>query len=301
MTVSVVIPVYNTVCYVAEAIESILAQTFPDFELIVIDDGSTDGCGEILSRYAIRDPRVRIIHRENRGIVASRNEGIALASGEFLAVLDSDDVALPGRLALQLAYLKDHPDCVAVGGSALVIDSAGDTICTWRFPCTHDELDALNLVNDQRMLHSSLTMRREVVRNLLGYREEAETAEELDLLLRMGEVGQLANVPEVVVKYRRHGDSVSHARRARQVLASHFAIQDARRRRAMVDLETRVSSASRPPSRAENHRQWAWWALGESNFAAARNHARKAVRSGPLDLESWRVFFHAMRGRRRAD
>ena len=97
-TISVQMTVYNTARYLPEAVESILNQTLSDFELIIIDDGSTDGSGELLERYAAQDRRIRLVRRENRGIGASRNEALSLATGEFLAVMDSDDVALPGTL-----------------------------------------------------------------------------------------------------------------------------------------------------------------------------------------------------------
>ena len=296
--VSVVTPVYNTANYLAEAIESILVQTFADFEFILIDDGSTDGSGSILARHAARDGRVRVVRRENRGIVATRNEAMAMATGELIAVLDSDDIALPDRLAIQVGYLRAHPECVAVGGSALVIDASGDPICTWNFPCSHEELDRSNLVNDQKMLHSSLVMRREAVLSVGGYRPEAETAEELDLLLRLAERGRLANVPDVVVKYRRHGSSVSHARRALQVRSSDFALRDARRRRGLDDSGIPAPSAAdaRLPSDSENHRLWAWWALAARNAPAARKHAWQALRKAPLDPQSWRVVLCALRG-----
>jgi glycosyltransferase involved in cell wall biosynthesis len=297
--VSVVMPVFNTRRYVAEAVESVLGQTFGDFELIVVDDGSTDGSGDIVARYAERDGRVRLRRRANRGIVASRNEGLSMAAGPLIAVIDSDDVALPGRFASQVGYLRDHPECVAVGGSALVIDALGASICTWSFPTSHEELDRGNLFNKQKMLHSSLMFRRGPVEAIGGYRPEAETAEELDLLLRLAELGRLANVPEVVVKYRQHGASVSHERRPRQSAASDFALRDARNRRGLHDLALpdRPPSDVRAPSPAENHRQWAWWALGDRNVATARRHAWEALKRGSLEAESWRVALCALRGR----
>jgi len=97
-------PVYNTERYVAEAVERILAQTFGDFEFIIIDDGSTDGSRAILERYTKKDDRIRLISRSNNGIVGARNEALEMARGELIAVMDSDDVALPERLEVQLAY-----------------------------------------------------------------------------------------------------------------------------------------------------------------------------------------------------
>ena len=124
-SVSICMPVYNTKRYVAEAVESILAQTFGDFEFIIIDDGSTDGSRAILERYAKQDDRIRLISRPNTGIVGARNEALGLARGELIAVMDSDDVALPERFEVQVAYLREHPECVVVGSRALIIDPDG--------------------------------------------------------------------------------------------------------------------------------------------------------------------------------
>src|SRR5262245_21907442 len=113
--VTVLIPVYNRVQYVAVAIESILAQHFTNFELLLIDDGSTDGSLEVLRSYTA-DPRVRLLRNEsNLGIPRTRNKGVALARGEYVAMLDSDDYAYPTRLGRQVDFLDRHPDYALVG------------------------------------------------------------------------------------------------------------------------------------------------------------------------------------------
>src|SRR5688572_12730012 len=124
-TVSCVMTVYNTAPYLREAVESILGQTFTDFEFIIIDDGSTDASPQILSDYAERDARIRLVSRPNTGIVKAANEGIGLSRGKYLARMDSDDVALPHRFATQVKYLDEHPDCVLVGSAAMFIDPYG--------------------------------------------------------------------------------------------------------------------------------------------------------------------------------
>ena len=122
--VTVVIPVYNREKYVCEAIESVLDQTFADFELLVIDDGSTDRSREAVQSY--HDPRIRLMSNEkNEGIPKTRNKGIGLARGEYLAFLDSDDRAYPERLAKQVAFLDRHPDYAAVGAWIDWMDEEG--------------------------------------------------------------------------------------------------------------------------------------------------------------------------------
>ena len=114
-SVSVLMPTYNPGRYVSEAIESILAQTFTDFEFLISDAGSTDGSLEVMRRYAEADPRIRLIIQPKAGIVRALNELIALARGDLIARMDADDIALPVRLERQVAYLNDHPECVLVG------------------------------------------------------------------------------------------------------------------------------------------------------------------------------------------
>src|SRR3954468_5693657 len=119
-TVSVLLAVYNARRYLRQAIDSILAQTFTDFEFIIIDDGSTDDTLAILREYEKRDGRIRLISRPNKGLTTTLNEGLALARGEFLARMDGDDVALPTRFEKQVTYLRDHPECVLVGSRVLL-------------------------------------------------------------------------------------------------------------------------------------------------------------------------------------
>lgn len=134
-------PVFNGAPFVEEAVESILAQTFADFEFIIIDDGSTDRSLELLQRYADRDHRIRLFSQSNLGIGRTRNKALSLATGEFLAVMDSDDVSLPDRFSKQVHYLRDNPDCAAVGCLATLIDSDGLPTSDWQSWRSHEEID----------------------------------------------------------------------------------------------------------------------------------------------------------------
>src|SRR5512135_1833139 len=139
--ISVCMPVYNAERYIARAVESILGQTFGDFEFLILDDGSTDGSLEILRRYANHDPRIRLTSRPNKGLPPSLNELVDQARGEFIARMDADDVALPERFARQVEYLRAHPDCVLVGSRVQLVDPEGDPLCDW---CTMQEHEAID-------------------------------------------------------------------------------------------------------------------------------------------------------------
>ena len=125
---TVTIPVHNAERYVAQAIESILKQTFSDFRLIVVDDGSTDASLSIVREFERADSRVSVIAQEQSGISAARNRALGLATTKYIANLDADDIAEPERLAAQIAYMESHPDCVLVGSQATLIDADGDVL-----------------------------------------------------------------------------------------------------------------------------------------------------------------------------
>ena len=139
--VSVLVPSFNAAPYVAEAIESVVGQTYRDFELLILDDGSTDGTLDICRRHAERDDRIKVIEGEHHGHTWWLNHGLEIARGELIARMDADDVSLPMRLAKQVDFLDRNRSCVAVGCDIITIDSDGDVVGTVRHPTAHDEID----------------------------------------------------------------------------------------------------------------------------------------------------------------
>ncbi len=200
--VSVVIPVYNSERHVGEAIESILAQTFTDFELILIDDGSTDRSHEVMRSY--RDPRIRLVRNDsNLGIPKTRNEGVFLAEGDYLAFLDHDDYAYPRRLEKQVAFLERRPDCAAVGSWAVwVYENGRPSAKVKKRPVSPDDISSLLLFRSG-VQNSSSVMRTSVLRDL-RYREEDDVIEDHELWVRMAARHRLANLPEILVRHRKH-------------------------------------------------------------------------------------------------
>jgi glycosyltransferase involved in cell wall biosynthesis len=289
-------PVYNTERYLAEAVESILGQTFGDFEFLIIDDGSTDRSREILERYATRDHRIRLTSRPNTGYVVALNEMLGLAQGELLARMDSDDVSRPDRFRLQVEYLERHPECLAVGSRALAIDPDGDPLAYW-FPAQdHEEIDAVNLAGRQgsALCHPSVMMRRSAVINLGGYLVPYTTSEDLDLWLRLAEVGRLANLEEPLVNYRCHPTNIGYSQGTRQREAAAAAVADARRRRGLPPAELPAQAV--PVAQSFNS-LFGWMALGSGNIATARKHARAQLARRPFSSDSWKLAYCALRGR----
>jgi glycosyltransferase involved in cell wall biosynthesis len=214
--------VYNGRPFLEEAVQSVLAQTYSDVEFIIIDDGSTDGSTELLHAYADRGHCIRLFVQANRGLTPSLNRGLKQAQGKYIARIDDDDVALPGRFAAQVDYLDAHPQCVAVGGQVAIIDERGRPLVNRSEPPYTDQAGHMEGLWDDHasiekgllegkwpILQSAIMMRREAVEIVGGYDERFATNQDHDLFLKLAEVGQLANIPDTVVKYRRHESQVT--------------------------------------------------------------------------------------------
>ena len=295
--VSVTMPVWNAERYVGEAIESVLAQTLEDFELLVVDDGSTDRSLERLRGYASKDPRIRLTSRENRGLVATLNELVAASRGVFVARMDSDDVCLPERFALQVAFLERRPDVVCVGGAFELIDGQGRLLTRLRPPAADAEMQRLALAGHNSAPHPSLMIRREALVAAGGYDPELFLAEDLDLVLRLGEVGRLANLEEVVLRYRVHPGSVSGRHAGLQRERARQACERAWRRRG-IEGRFEAEGAWRPGSdRISRHAflcRYGWWAFGSGQRRTALVYAIRAVAARPLSPAGWRLLACAL-------
>jgi glycosyltransferase involved in cell wall biosynthesis len=296
-TISVLLPVYNSERYVRWAVQSILIQTFADFELLVIDDGSTDRSLSILRELAANDGRMRVESRENKGIVATLNELIRLARGSYLARMDSDDISRPERFEKQLAYLAAHPECVAVGTGILWVDPEGMPIFDLVNELAHDRIDAGHMSGiGGGIWHPSVMMRKEAVLRIGAYRAEYQLAEDMDLFLRLAEVGKLANLREILLEYRQHVASLGYIFQEKQYDAARRVVQAAHLRRGMDCAADLAGKGIRVEAPADTHRKWAWWALSAGNIATARKHALKAFAARPLKAENLRVLACAIRG-----
>ena len=214
--VSVIMSVYNNEAVVAQAIDSILEQTFGDFEFLIVNDGSTDGSRAILDAYARRDSRIRLFHEPNRGLIASLNLMLERARGELIARMDGDDIALPARFERQVAYFDMHPDCGVLGTNTHEIDDAGAvTECTDFHPFDHAEI-LIALRQASPFCHSSVMMRRDVLAAAGGYRAAYRHCEDYDLWLRLSTRTRLANLPDRLLLYRRSPGQVSNRHAAVQ-------------------------------------------------------------------------------------
>ena len=201
--------VYNGERYLVEAIESILNQTFTDFEFIIINDGSTDGTADILRSY--KDRRIRIFEQSNIGLTRSLNRGVALARGEYIARMDHDDLSMPERFARQVAFLDAHPEVGVVGTACLVYNEVRGI--EWKYAvATSDDECRRDLIKGNQFVHTSVMMRKSVLQAVGAYNEAYRYLQDYELWVRLAGRTRLANLPEVLVVRRYHWGAVSTTR-----------------------------------------------------------------------------------------
>jgi hypothetical protein len=230
--VSVVLPVYNSEPYLAEALDSILRQTFDDFELIAVYDASTDNSRTRLEDAARRDARVRVVDGPGRGLVDALNLGLERARGEFIARMDADDVSQSTRFARQVEYLRANPQIAVVGSAITLIDAAGRVMREIDYPLTPAEVDRFLIETGSALAHPAVMARRDAMLSVGGYRSLFQHAEDYDLWLRLAERHSLANLPERLLRYRHHDTKGSLRHAAAQQLATHVARLCAEARRS---------------------------------------------------------------------
>ncbi len=217
--VSVIMPAYNAEAFIAASINAMLGQTLTDFELIVIDDASTDRTVDVVEDLVRRDPRVKLLRNEtNLGLVGAPNRGLDVARGTYIARHDADDLCPKNKLAVQVAYLEAHPDVAAVGAWGTKF---GETTGLIKGPVSAEDIE-LRLIFDMSLIGASIVMRRSwLEEKKIRYRSDGAYAEDYDLWVQISEAGgAIANLPEVLLYYRVHGRSVTGSRYAYQQRAA---------------------------------------------------------------------------------
>jgi GT2 family glycosyltransferase len=257
--VSILMPVYNGERYLDEAIASVIGQDFTDFEFIIIDDASTDSTPRILQQWAARDSRIVTLRApENGGITRALNRGLAIARGRYVGRQDADDVCLGGRLRRQVDVLDREPDVVLVSANIDLIDSAGERLGT--AVVYHPPTVTAYLLHFDNAVggHGQVMFRPDVVREVGGYREEIEVAQDYDLWARLCQRGRIVMLPMIGMKHRRHeqqSSTVSRQRQRRHALAtSRRMLQALLQRDITAEEEDAVASV--------------WKAEGRSGVAA---------------------------------
>lgn len=301
--ISVLMPVYNAERYVAQAIESILNQTFTSFELLIVDDGSTDRSLAILQQYAAQDRRIRLTSRPNTGYAVALNEMLQAARGEFVARMDADDIALPDRFERQVYFLKDRQDVVCVGGWFQLIDHRGRFLTALDIATDDETIQQTALAGHGSICHPTAMMRRSALLQIGGYDVSLMPAEDVDLWLKLGEIGKLANLPVPVLKYRLHSKSVSAQSCTFQRQQARKACERAWERRNIAG-QFEANHPWRPgESRRSRHQfmlQYGWWAFQSGNRSTAGIYGVKAILLLPHLVEGWRLLACALLKPRKA-
>ncbi|URZ06307.1 glycosyltransferase [Clostridium felsineum] len=212
--VSILMPTYNSEDYLEESIESILNQTYRDFEFIIINDGSNDNSLDIINNYADKDDRIVVVSRKNKGLVYSLNEGIALSKGEYIARMDSDDISIYNRIEKQVDILDNNKNVDILGTTVQVIGNITEQQKNIYNNAFSINFDASNIrdvfLTSCAIPHPSVMLRKEVIIKIGGYSEKYATAEDYDLWLRALRKGyNISKMDEVLLKYRIHTKSKS--------------------------------------------------------------------------------------------
>ncbi len=288
--VSVLLPVWNGEAFLEQAMESILRQTLSSFELIVIDDGSTDASVQIAEKFARGDNRVRVLRRAHQGLSAALNAGIATARGEYNARMDADDISLPDRLQKQVAYLDAHPACVAAGTWIEVVDEAALHLGLKTFVETHEEIFAALYRGISPIAHPTIVVRRDVLRAAGGYDARRYPSEDLDLWFRLAERGELANLGEALLQHRRHKAAVGVREREKMMAMALAICNKARSKRGLPSLRG-TSILAGTNADAQYHFECARTALIAGPRLTAVRHAVATIAAEPERLYGYATLF----------
>ena len=246
--VSVILPAYNAAAHLGKAIDSVLGQSFSDFELIIINDGSTDGTTDLLTQY--QDPRIQVITQENLGLPKALNRGLAIAKGVYIARQDADDISLPSRFEKQVQFLDQNEGYGLVGTWSEIITPDGPSHRQHMHPISNGQIQVQLLINNQ-FVHSSVMLRASCLKNTGYYSEDPNhfPPEDYDLWLKVAQHTLVANLPEVLLQYLEEPNSISRTKQAlinsRAALMSEqaiFSIPGIHENSAMIQLLIEASN-----------------------------------------------------------
>ncbi len=302
--ITVLMATYNVEKYVAEAVESVLSQTFPDFELLVVEDGSRDTTPEILRRYS--DERIRILHTENRGLTSALNTGLEAARGKFIARMDSDDACYPSRLEDELKAIDASEDTALVGSWYDIIDEDGTLLATQTPPTSEAELQAIFLKLENPFCHGSVMFRKAAVEAVGDYRPQFKASQDYDLWLRLSECYSMSVVPKTLYRWRLRRSGVATSARMLQRAYAKAALECCIQRRSgrpetLPTFSQRPRGSSRNPlRRLESESGYlahkANILLQSGQRWKARRLAARSMACAPWNIVAWAAMFRVCRG-----
>ena len=209
-TISVFMPVYNAVAYVEKAINSIQRQTFTDWEMVIVDDLSTDGTFKLIQKIAQEDKRIRVYRNgRHRGVAGAANLALPMLQGQYIARMDADDISLPDRFEQQVTYFRNNPDTIALGGQCFLIDKDGNITGKKRFPTSAGKTQETMFYRIPVQQPAMMINRALLPKDFVWYEEGLKTAEEVELLFKLFKYGKVKNLKNYILQYRIHGNNVS--------------------------------------------------------------------------------------------
>ncbi len=279
---SIATPVYNAATFLSATIESVLAQTFSDFEYLILDDGSSDASADIAEVYARADTRIRVIRQTNQGIARTRNRVFHEARAPFVAFLDHDDIALPRRMELQLKLLERHPSVVGVGCYMQYMRPSGDLLHILHPPHRPEDLGPYALSGECPIATTALMVRKDAALATGGLNPAFEPADDYEFLLRLLKQGDLALVPEVLQLYTYSPGNTSHRRAVAMLRCAKIAAALARKDEFFIpdDNDTPGSIATEEmlmsAAQGDEAAFWSDYLLSATTHNTASQDARKA-------------------------
>ncbi len=304
--VTVLMSVYNGEKYLREAIDSILSQTFKDFEFLILNDGSTDKTAEILKSY--QDPRIKIINNEkNIGLTKSLNKGLKIAKGNYIARQDADDISLPTRFEEELKFLKKNSNVALVGTDYFLINEKDKIINTINCLTENRKLKE-KLLEGNQFAHGSIIFKKECIEKIGMYREEFKFAQDFDFTLRITEEFDVANIPKSLYKWRINIDSVSVKKKTLQDKYALLAIELAKERKKFGQdklqtlkkeeinsfLDDYLITKSGFQSKRNISQNYCFWSkifFKGKDYKNAFKLLTKSFANYPLNKEIWVLFF----------
>jgi len=286
-TISVLMPVYNAERYLSTAIQSILAQTFEEFECIIVDDGSSDRSAAIIRQFAHLDSRIRPTLQKNAGISQALNKGLEQAHAPFVARMDADDIAHPQRFQAQYDFLLHHPDHVGCGSWVDFIDPDGDKLFTYH---TADDYDIIlnELLNGTigGLIHPAMMLRKEAVITAGKYRPEYDFSEDYDLFTRLTRLGKLSNLQASLLSYRQHLGSINATSPIQRRIENKNKLTNAFRKEH--GLEPIKLTASQPTPFSSRIR-WIELSLIGGELKTVNKHTQALLKTSPLHIVTWKT------------
>lgn len=202
MHVTVIMSVYNGASLVKDAIQNLMGQTYADWDLLVVDDGSTDHTFDVIQSLALQNSRLSIVRNErNMGLAYALNRAISLAHGELIARADVDDLNMPSRLEKQATFMMEHPEIDVLGSGAEMIEESGKSLGIAYRPTTHEEI-VMRMYREAPFFHSAIMARKHFYEKALGYDERIRYSQDADLWFRTYKVARFHNLPEPLISYR---------------------------------------------------------------------------------------------------